>query len=63
MVSLAQLVRASACGAEGHGFEPHTGPKIHGVRSSEEEHLIVIQKVGISKFLVHPKILKNEKRI
>jgi hypothetical protein len=26
------------------------------VRSSEEEHLIVIQKVGISKFLVHPKI-------
>jgi hypothetical protein len=30
MVSLAQLVRASACGAEGHGFEPHTGPQIHG---------------------------------
>lgn len=27
MVSLAQLVRASACGAEGHRFEPDTGPK------------------------------------
>ena len=27
MVVLAQLVRASDCGSEGHGFEPHTPPK------------------------------------
>ena len=27
MVVLAQLVRASDCGSEGRGFEPHTPPK------------------------------------
>ena len=27
MVSLAQLVRASDCGSEGRGFEPHTSPQ------------------------------------
>ena len=32
MVVLAQLVRASACGAEGRGFEPHIPPK-YGVPS------------------------------
>ena len=26
MVSLAQLVRASDCGSEGRGFDPHTSP-------------------------------------
>ena len=26
MVVLAQLVRASDCGSEGRGFEPHTPP-------------------------------------
>ena len=26
MVGLAQLVRASDCGSEGHGFEPHIPP-------------------------------------
>ena len=28
MVVLAQLVRASDCGSEGRGFEPHTPPNI-----------------------------------
>ena len=28
MVVLAQLVRASDCGSEGRGFEPHTPPKL-----------------------------------
>ena len=28
MVSLAQLVRASDCGSEGRGFEPHTSPQV-----------------------------------
>lgn len=32
MVDVAQLVRASDCGSEGRGFEPHRPPKIHGVR-------------------------------
>lgn len=27
MVSVAQLVRASGCGPEGHGFEPHHSPQ------------------------------------
>ena len=27
MVSLAQLVRASDCGSEGRGFDPHISPK------------------------------------
>ena len=27
MVDLAQLVRASDCGSEGRGFEPHIPPK------------------------------------
>ena len=27
MVGLAQLVRASDCGSEGHGFEPHIPPQ------------------------------------
>ena len=26
MVSIAQLVRASDCGSEGRGFDPHTSP-------------------------------------
>ena len=26
MVAVAQLVRASVCGAEGRGFEPHQPP-------------------------------------
>ena len=28
MVVLAQLVRASDCGSEGRGFEPHTPPNL-----------------------------------
>jgi hypothetical protein len=28
MVAIAQLVRASDCGSEGRGFEPHWLPKI-----------------------------------
>ncbi len=27
MVRLAQLVRASDCGSEGRGFDPHTSPQ------------------------------------
>ena len=34
MVDLAQLVRASDCGSEGRGFEPHIPPFISG-NSSE----------------------------
>ena len=29
MVALAQLVRVLDCDSRGHGFEPHTSPKIH----------------------------------
>ena len=29
MVVVAQLVRASVCGTEGRGFEPHLPPKIN----------------------------------
>ena len=38
MVVLAQLVRASACGAEGRGFEPHIPPKymVSVVRNGSE---------------------------
>ena len=32
MVSLAQLVRASDCGSEGRGFDPHCSPQ-RGFRS------------------------------
>ena len=28
MVDVAQLVRASDCGSEGRGFEPHSPPKL-----------------------------------
>ena len=28
MVSVAQLVRASDCGSEGRGFEPHLSPPL-----------------------------------
>ncbi len=28
MVSIAQLVRASDCGSEGRGFDPHCSPKV-----------------------------------
>ena len=28
MVSIAQLVRASDCGSEGRGFDPHCSPSI-----------------------------------
>lgn len=31
MVVLAQLVRASDCGSEGRGFEPHIPPKLNPV--------------------------------
>ena len=31
MVVVAQLVRASVCGTEGRGFEPHLLPKIQGL--------------------------------
>ncbi len=30
MVSIAQLVRASDCGSEGRGFDPHVTPKKGG---------------------------------
>ena len=33
MVDLAQLVRASDCGSEGRGFEPHIPPFISGTSS------------------------------
>ena len=32
MVAIAQLVRASDCGSEGRGFEPHWLPKKHSPR-------------------------------
>lgn len=41
MVSLAQLVRASGCGPEGHGFEPHSSPH----RSHPEIQLFTVQEV------------------
>lgn len=35
MVVLAQLVRASVCGTEGRGFEPHIPPQV--LKSSSEK--------------------------
>ncbi len=37
MVSLAQLVRASDCGSEGRGFDPHTSPKQNDRTSFEAQ--------------------------
>ena len=36
MVVVAQLVRASVCGTEGRGFEPHLPPK--RMKPDEEYH-------------------------
>jgi hypothetical protein len=36
MVVVAQLVRASVCGTEGRGFEPHLLPKIQGLLRNEK---------------------------
>ena len=35
MVSIAQLVRASDCGSEGRGFDPHCSPQQAGDFKSE----------------------------
>ncbi len=35
MVKLAQLVRASDCGSEGHGFETHISPH----KKANEHHI------------------------
>ncbi len=35
MVVVAQLVRASVCGTEGRGFEPHLPPKLKKLHDSE----------------------------
>ena len=34
-VELAQLVRASDCGSEGRGFEPHIPPHMHNQASGQ----------------------------
>ena len=36
MVRLAQLVRASDCGSEGRGFDPHTSP----LEGDAKKHLL-----------------------
>ena len=45
MVVLAQLVRASDCGSEGRGFEPHTPPFISG--NSTEFSLFCVYTSGV----------------
>ena len=35
MVVLAQLVRASVCGTEGRGFEPHIPPQVFEKQSEK----------------------------
>jgi hypothetical protein len=45
MVVVAQLVRASVCGAEGRGFEPHHPPKIKKLRNFSELFLYFIFKL------------------
>lgn len=45
MVVLAQLVRASVCGTEGRGFEPHIPPQV--LRSSLKRLLFLF--AGISE--------------
>ena len=53
MVSVAQLVRASGCGPEGHGFESHHSPQrlkkpcfalsnnVYGIRNINMERILI----------------------
>jgi len=45
MVVVAQLVRASVCGTEGRGFEPHHPPQ---KKLSESQKAFFLQKPCIS---------------
>ena len=45
MVDVAQLVRASDCGSEGRGFEPHLPPKI--LNALGHLLLMFIKKSGV----------------
>ena len=50
MVVVAQLVRASVCGTEGRGFEPHLLPKLQSPLLNEWAFLyIFIKEIQIRK--------------
>ena len=43
MVVVAQLVRASVCGTEGRGFEPHLPPKTKPSRNARAFFVVFIK--------------------
>ena len=48
MVDVAQQVRASDCGSEGRGFEPHLPPRFPGTMISFGDFFDVTDKRGIA---------------
>ena len=46
MVSIAQLVRASDCGSEGRGFDPHCSPRERGFAKREASLLLYMREKG-----------------
>ena len=46
MVSIAQLVRASDCGSEGRGFDPHCSPIERGFAKREASLLLYMREMG-----------------
>ena len=52
MVSVAQLVRASGCGPEGRGFEPHHSPQIFPITLLAVDCVFAFGAVGADDFFV-----------
>ncbi len=48
-VELAQLVRASDCGSEGRGFEPHIPPHMHNQASGQWFRSLFFYKASVRK--------------
>ncbi len=53
MVVVAQLVRASDCGSEGRGFEPHLPPEIKEIRLYQVSFFIISFFFIISQKIHH----------
>ena len=46
MANVAQLVRASGCGSEGRGFDPHCSPIERGFAKREASLLLYMREMG-----------------
>ena len=57
MVVVAQLVRASVCGTEGRGFEPHLPPKKQKLHRDVELFLFVLLKIKSLLILIRSFLL------